>query len=153
MKELSAEDKELLLKDLCAKLPYGVRIWHKYYPDKVTKKFATSIRLADTKLALSNKLNEEGDWYPIEESGEILIKPYLRPMSSMTEEECDMVEEILGDKCIFDFMGNGDIILKQGQFSQNDLAKLYSYYNSIHVDYHNLIPKGLAIDATNLNIY
>ena len=68
-------------------------------------------------------------------------------MSSMTEEECDMVEEILGDKCIFDFMSNGDIVLKQGQFSQNKLAKLYDYYASIHVDYRGLIQKGLALEA------
>jgi hypothetical protein len=86
---MTQEDKGLLLKDLCARLPYGVKVWYKYYPTNITKKFATSIRLADDKLALSRKLSKEGDWYPIEEAGEILIKPYLRPMSSMTDEESE----------------------------------------------------------------
>ena len=137
MKELSAEDKELLLKDLCAKLPYGVRIWHKYYPDKVTKKFATSIRLADTKLALSNKLNEEGDWYPIEESGEILIKPYLRPMSSMTEEE--RAERI------------GLLYELEGHINEDVTYKYQDWLNKHHFDYRGLIPMGLAIAVTKEN--
>ena len=86
---MTQEEKELLLKDLSARLPYGVKVWYKYYPANITEKFATSIRLVDDKLALSSKLNKEGNWYLIEEAGEILIKPYLRPLSSMTEEEFD----------------------------------------------------------------
>ena len=84
---MTQEDKELLLKDLCARLPYGVKVWYKYYSADVTAKFATSIRLVDGKIALSSKFNREGAWYLVEEANELLIKPYLRPMSSMTEEE------------------------------------------------------------------
>ena len=68
-------------------------------------------------------------------------------MYSMTEEEMNKIEEILGDKCIFDFMGNGDVSLHQGNFTQNILSKLYDFYNSIYVDYRGLISKGLAIEA------
>lgn len=129
---MNQEDKELLFKDLCSRLLYGVKItWNGKYSLTVTPHIYCAIA------------NE----YKIDN----LPKLLLRPMSSMTEEECDMVEEILGDKCIFDFMGNGDIILKQGQFSQNKLAKLYDYYNLIHVDYRGLIPKGLAIAVTEEN--
>ena len=141
---MKQEEEQLLLRDLCARLPYGVKI--------STPELWTS----EKKIEVLNEIFKGDDGlYRVNDSGMLIeyIKPYLRPMSNMTEEECDMVEEILGDKCIFDFMCNGDIILKQGQFSQNKLAKLYDYYNSIHVDYHNLIPKGLAIDAANLNIY
>ena len=137
---MTKEDKGLLLKDLSARLPYGVKCHFKYgsAEDDIT------LSCIDNNVA-----RFEYGWYgsfhvSIDAD---YIKPYLRPMSSMTEEECDMVEEILGDKCIFDFMSNGDIVLKQGQFSQNKLAKLYDYYTSIHIDYRGLIPKGLALKA------
>ena len=122
---MTKEEKDLLLRDLCARLPYEVIL-----------------------VAPNGKITYQTDGNT---GAELLVeegfKPFLRPMSSMTEEECDIVEEILGDKCIFDFMSNGDIVLKQGQFSQNKLAKLYDYYTSIHVDYRGLIPMGLALEA------
>ena len=131
---MTKEDKQLLLRDLCARLPYRVHM-HTNSTD--------NIELLDIVRDIDY---EDQYWingyYYVED-----VRPYLRPMSSMTEEECDMVEEILGDKCIFDFMSNGDIVLKQGQFSQNKLAKLYDYYTSIHIDYRGLIPKGLALKA------
>ena len=134
---MTQEDKELLLKDISGRLPYGLIVQISLFRNDGIK--------SDIDL----------DPHVTENIWEIIDKyhalPYLRPMSSMTEEECDMVEEILGDKCIFDFMGNGDIVLKQGQFSQNKLAKLYDYYNSIHVDYRGLIEKGLAIAVTEEN--
>ena len=127
---MTQEEKDLVLQDLCPRLPYGVKI--------------------DRVLYGATTLNERHIESFRKGYDDILI-PYLRPMSSMTEEECDKVEEILGDKCIFDFMSNGDIVLKQGRFSQNKLAKLYDYYNSIHVDYRDMIPMGLAIEVTTDN--
>lgn len=132
---MTKENKELLFGDLCGRLPYKVKIELTWW----VMGEGTSINTTLETDHIEQLLNDE--------DGDTEIKPYLRLMSSMTEEECDMVEEILGDKCIFDFMCNGDIILKQGQFSQNKLAELYDYYNSIYMDYHNLIPKGLALEA------
>ena len=136
---MTQEDKELLLKDLCARLPYGI----KFKADD--EKYIREIHYIKDENVYIREYRNLPYWIDT-------IKPYLRPMSSMTEEECDMVEEILGDKCIFDFMSNGDIILKQGQFSQKKLAKLYDYYNSIHIDYRGLIPMGLALEASE-NMY
>ena len=139
---MTQEDKQLLLADLCARLPYGVICEY------------TSIQPGYelyNEIGVLESIQKDYQSYKFVIDGHSCgfsdFKPYLRPMSSMTEEECDMVEEILGDKCIFDFMSNGDIVLKQGQFSQNKLAKLYDYYASIHVDYRGLIPKGLALEA------
>ena len=131
---MTKEDKGLLLKDLSARLPYDTIV-------SVAEGGVDGIKWNKVTLNfyLLHQIEEEDGWE--------FVKPYLRPLSSMTEEECDMVEEILGDKCIFDFMSNGDIVLKQGQFSQNKLAKLYDYYTSIHIDYRGLIPKGLALKA------
>ena len=142
---MTQEERYLLLKDLCGRLPYRVFCnMGLDYPLPLQRLFVDKLD------GILLDFYEDGKDYQVCLSE---VKPYLRPMSDMTEEECDMVEEILGNKCIFDFMGNGDIILKQGQFSQNKLSKLYDYYNSIHVDYRNLINKNLAIDCTNLNIY
>ena len=136
---MTQEEKQLLLADLCARLPYGVKV-KTPYNDAILRGIVDR-KGVKTTIDYTDIVTDK-QTYPIR-----YIKPYLRPMSSMAEEECDMVEEILGDKCIFDFMSNGDIVLKQGQFSQNKLAKLYDYYTSIHVDYRGLIPKGLALEA------
>lgn len=67
--------------------------------------------------------------YPISE-----VKPYLFPRSSMTKEQ-----QIGLNK----FVDNGI----------NSENILYDWYNKNHFDYRGLIERGLAIDATNLNIY
>lgn len=124
-------------------LPYGLKVWYKYYSENVTEKFATSIRLVDEKIALSSNFNREGDWYPIEEANELLIKPYLRPMSSMTEEE---------EK---EFNGQ---MYKAKPYSDGKSYNVYevigldiNYLNAHHFDYFGLIPKGLALEVTEEN--
>lgn len=129
------EDKELLLRDLCSRLPYGVKVWYKYETWN-SKKFVTSIRLVDKKIALSSKFNKEGDWFSIEEAGEILIKPYLRPMDDMTEEEINIMWEIY-----------------ENNPCSEDSSTITELLNEWHIDHHHLIEKGLAIDCTGLNIY
>ena len=123
---MTQEYKELLLKDLCARLPYGV-------------KFMCNKNIYTTK-GLDLIVTDEGDWEyavtakdtaPIEID---FIKPYLFPLSSMTEEQqMDLTK----------FVANGI----QGE------NILYDWYNKNHFDYRGLIPMRLAIDATNLNIY
>ena len=129
---MAQENKQLLLVDLCGRLPYGAKVWYKYYPDNVIEKFATSIRLVDGKIALSSKFNREGDWYPVEEANELLIKPYLRPMSSMTEDERKEYAKLL-------FADIGGVY--------EAYYKALDYLHSIHVDYRGLIEKGLALIA------
>jgi len=142
---MTQEDKELLLKDISARSPYGVIVGYSTKDNPNTLDKIGRVIYVDIRFGMIQIQVEYGISYGLSPSE--FIKPYLRPMSSMTEEECDVVEEILGNKCIFDFMSNGDIIIKQGQFSQNKLAKLYDYYNLIHVDYRGLIDKGLALEA------
>lgn len=150
---MKQEDKELLFKDLCARLPYGVKVWYKYYSDNVTSKFATSIRLVDGKIALSSKFNREGDWYPIEEANELLIKPYLRPMSSMTEEE----KNYINYKWDADEYGNMMAFSSyEGGVSEIELADIVGFQDWLNknmFDYRGLIEKNLALDCTGLHIY
>ena len=64
---MTTEEKELLLKDLCARLPYGIMVKDRNGIHKLT---VGNTEFTD--LFYSNKCN---------------IKPYLRPMSSMIEKE------------------------------------------------------------------
>ena len=128
------EGKDLLLKDICGRLPYGVRVWYKY-ETWISKKFATSIRLADEKIALSSKFNKEGDWFSVEEAGEILIKPYLRPLSNMTEEEYNELRKISSDYGLAPF---------EDIHNWTPNYNLIDWLNRKMFDFRGLIPKGLA---------
>ena len=127
---MNKEDKELLLKDLCARLPYGV-------------KFACNKNVYTAK-GLDLIVTDEGDWeYAVTAKGiapiEIdFIKPYIFPMSSMTEEQKNEYQYIT------------ERWMNDSSYSISDSI---DWLNKNHFDYRGLIEKGLAIDATNLNIY
>lgn len=122
--DMTQEDKNLLLKDLCTRLPYVV----KYKANILGRE-----NCIETMVAISYRKSKErgyegifidaesGGWDSIND-----IKLYLRPMSSMTEEE---------------------------QTKHYYLRNLHSdweaqdFLNSIHVDYRGLIWKGLALEA------
>lgn len=131
---MTQEEKDLLLKDLCARLPYGVKITC----NKKNNYTAKGIDLIVT---------DEGDWeYAITAKGikpvEIdFIKPYLFPLSSMTEEQTFDFDEvqIKNHKSTYPTLSECSAIIDWG----------YKH----HFDVNNLIEKGLAIDATGKNIY
>ena len=116
---MTQEDKQLLIKDLCARLPYGVIIRRSYTNSYV-----------DFKL---HKISDEriNDLEKIEE-----CKPYLRPMSSMTDEEEARYNLI---------QGIGHWTADDGKLS--DYADAIDWLNEHHFDYHGLIEKGLALEA------
>ena len=111
---MKPEEKDLLLKDLCARLPYGVKA-----NSRDGKKTITI-----TPIGIANFM-----------SGAIyIIKPYLRPLSSMTEEE----KVKLSLSQIYAFA------------HYNEIAKI-DWLNAHHFDYRGLIDKGLAIEVTEEN--
>lgn len=127
---MTQEDKDLRLKDLCARLPYGVKV--EIYKDEPPYK----IKGYDGKDFLS----DSGWDYLIEQ-----CKPYLFPLSSMTEEQGKELEEI--DPEFYSLIcGNGDIYVSMD-------VRGYEWLNKNHFDYRGLIEKGLAIDATGKDIY
>ena len=122
---MTQEDKELLLKDLCARLPYKV---YAQIPDEYGG-HTSAIESIDIDGFVKDF---EGTLTEIEN-----IKPYLFPLSSMTDEQ----EEEYNDLNCYEL----------GCFPHTEEALDYLIKN--HFDYRGLIEKGLAIDATNLNIY
>ena len=129
---MTQEDKELLLKDLCARLPYGVKA--SYYGAEEERETWDEIG-----CITFDGYVEIGQYSLSIES----IKPYLFPMSSMTDEEWEDYQKIR----MIDWV-HGDI---NGTFINAGL--IVDWLNAHHFDYRGLIEKGLAIDATNLNVY
>ena len=113
---MTQEDKELLLKDLSGRLPYGVKL--RYIEDCVVKK-------------VSHTITMDTVWLEHVIYGDVDIKPYLRPMSSMTEEEWKEYNQTIGKS--FSFTDEVD------------------WLNEHHFDYRGLIEKGLAIEVTEEN--
>lgn len=132
------EKKEQLLRDLTARLPYRVVVdyahnalaLHKGHYLKSGTKNILTCHLLD--VFISPRQNEEGEY----------IKPYLFPLSSMTEEQ----KVIYGDLCY-------DVIRSSPEYTQSKLNDLYDWLNKNYLDYRGLIPMGMAIDATGLNLY
>ena len=133
---MTSKEKELLLKDLCARLPYGVKI--ELMP--VTRGKCTTL----TPIILRD--------YFISDNVNYL--PYLRPISSMTEDEMDRLFDILRidkDGKDEDWIKINDVygikfFFPTGKWIE-DVAEAYAYLYSIHIDFRGLIRKGLAIEA------
>lgn len=138
---MTKEQKELLLKDLCSRLPYKVKVQDTYY-----KSFEpAAIWLLDLN-AQKVRIFADEDWQSIE-----YIRPYLFPLSSITEEQWKEITDIQIKESLKSIDSNNDY-MSNPLFSIGDLKTLdWCYAN--HIDYRGLIPMGLAKDATGLNIY
>lgn len=123
---MKQDDKELLLKDLCSRLPYHTRV----------------------KVWLKDGTTEEGPLDLEHNYGDVLrdafyyneivkIKPYLFPLSSMTDEQEEEYNNLNG--------------YEKGLFPHTEEALDYLIKNNF--DLRGLIEKSLALDATNLGIY
>jgi hypothetical protein len=121
---MTQEQKSLLLKDLCARLPYGVKCV--YYDNCVYEQYDGTI------IGIQNDTYFVIDDVCIDVEN---VKPYLIPLSSMTEKQKKEEYEI----CKYYLNGYE--------------SKLIDFYHKNHLDYRGLIPMGLAIDPTGQNIY
>ena len=128
---MTSEDRELLLKDLGGRLPYGVKIL-----DIAANVVGKLFLISTTDTVQYGTVDDTGIQTLYN------IKPYLRPMSSMTEEE----------QRTLDSMCNGvEMVSRLSGLKMFD--KAFNWLNENHFDYRGLIDDGLAIDATGLNIY
>ena len=116
---MTNEEKQLLLKDLCARLPYGVMC-----------QMEDEIRFIGEKSPYYDYILSERHIELLKRHKDFNIKPYLRPMSSMTEEEDKIYTEISMRFC-------GPLAAKT----------MIDWCNANHFDYRGLIEKGLALEA------
>lgn len=142
---MTAEDKELLIRDICARLPYGLKA--KYYDPEAER--TTWDEINDVYNSTSYNHTEVG----IGQYGlnVVEVKPYLFPLSSITDEQKSYINGRWGINEDFDF----EIDPNWGEYFVDlyDAVDYINWLNENHFDYRGLIEKGLAIDATNKNIY
>ena len=133
---MTQQDKELLIKDLCARLPYGVKV-----------KLGDNPNIFDLEYRIMFAVMY-GDSDKLEDILDITnIKPYLFPLSSMTERQCYELSSIRSSfQDCWKYIKT-PIPLSICNFEQID------FFHKNHLDYRGLIPLGLAIDATGKNIY
>ena len=143
---MTQEEKDLLIKDLCARLPYGVKI-----DNMGMACILTSINNKYRIIVESDEVDKNSnfnlaklDILEIEDA-----KPYLFPISSMTDEQYDE---------LYNYCYEAE--REASKFSNGGLKIIYNYelvkidwLNQNHFDWRGLIPMGLAKDATGLNIY
>ena len=124
---MTQKDKELLYKDLSARLPYRVKV------NEAVQGDFTLIGLIKERAFTTCETEGCHNDFPIE-----CIKPYLFPFSSVTEEQKKEYQYII-ERWMYD--------------SSYSISDITDWLNKNHFDYRGLIEKGLAIDATGLNIY
>lgn len=116
---MTEQDKQLLLKDLCARLPYGLKVELTKYKQKC---HLCGIDGEDLYL------NIDSDPFSLRDFD---IKPYLRPMSSMTDEENKYYNKLTE-------------LVRDGEAYEYEVT---DWLNAHHFDYRGLIPMGLALEA------
>lgn len=119
---MTQKEKQLLIIDLCARLPYELNGLHR---GKVQ-------RLLIIDSFGSYQVNDYATWFHLDS---VPFKPYLRPMSSMTKEEADEFEKISNE------------LLENGE-STEIWDTVVDWLNEHHFDHRGLIPMGLALEAS-----
>lgn len=142
---MTQEDKELLIRDISARLPYGVKV--KFTIDENIERNGDIIHVIDGEYSyVCNKktiITYDNIKYVYNGFFDD-VKPYLFPLSSMTEEQIKEFDQLieLELKVINDEIDRTQVT-----------AFEIDFYNKHHLDWRGLIEKGLALDATGLNIY
>ena len=143
---MTKEDKDLLFKEICARLPYGIlaECGTDYdFQNNITetvKLLSLDIDIEICRIKVGNYLFN----ISLDE-----IKPYLRPMSSMTEEERLDLSKLTNEQFKFYLYTNIPQILCCGgsQYNYLDGLSIIDWLNAHHFDYRGLIEKGLALEA------
>lgn len=128
---MTTEEKQLLLRDLCARLPYGVKIYSDIGGDN------TLLGIYGDRVFTTCEEPDKHNDYPLD-----CVKPYLRPMSTMTKEE---KEEVRRRFC---YEWEESIMELYYSIEIRDVDCFIDWLNAHHFDYRGLIEKGLAIEAT-----
>lgn len=150
---MTREQKDLLLKDLCSRLPYKVivdysyNVFDVYNGNHVFHDSKCNLTCSLLDVFISTRQNEKTEY----------IKPYLFPLSSMTDDQfCDFYCRFVENKTDYkDFKKHyfDGCLWNEVLTTIDDCGDIIDWFNKYHFDYRGFIDKGLAIDATGLDIY
>ena len=150
---MNEDDKKIVLTDICGRLPYNVWVQiHDTFPYtrlpyktvELNIKSFTKLITGVTEDRLLKRILKERPEY-------LEVKPYLRPLSSMTDEELKDLQKYSGleyDQLFVNEYGNNswlDFYLEE--IPSEVLILVFDWLNSHHFDYRHLIEKGLALEA------
>lgn len=145
---MTQEEKNLLKIDLCCRLPYNVKVHAKYTELGETVELDGIVKMIDANgvVGIEVMYDTSSSFICVDIDN---VKPYLFPLSSMTEEQFNEM---------YNYCYNAE--REASKFSNGELKIIYNYelfkfdyLNRNNYDYRGFIPTGLANDATNLNIY
>lgn len=143
---MTQEDKKLLLTDLCARLPYGVMILHE---DMEGRKVTAKLAGYDGGIWCDYYIDNLCYHLKLHE-----FKPYLRSMSSMTEDEKRELQSFypgsFGGQWLDTEKGTIEIFECSSTITLylNDSQRIVDWLNKNMFDYRGLIPKGFALEAS-----
>lgn len=137
---MTQNEKNLLLKDLCCRLPYGVKVHAKYTELGETVELDGIVKMIDANgvVGIEVMYDTSSSFICVDIDD---VKPYLFPMSNMTEEqdkEYALLQTSAG---------------QEGFLYAWNCATMMQWLIENNFDYNGFIPKGLAKDASQLNIY
>lgn len=135
---MTTEDKQILLQDICARLPYGVNFKQS---DSSTIKMR-SVGFETKNVIPINLFFKKPDFYLFDNYGNLVLKPYLRPLSSMTEKEMSELRQ-WGSLCMTPDYCVEDV----GVYGAIHSIPVIDWLNAHHFDYRGMIEKGLALPA------
>ena len=148
---MTQEEKDLILKDLCGRLSYGVKLRNTTMEDptdigSIVRLYSINLDEYYCKIAFYTYegkalcVSNEGNLFKVgnRDVDFLRYKPYLFPMSSMTEEQRKEWQSFM---------------IKDSYGILYHTIESYDYLNKNHFDFRGLIERGFAINATNLNIY
>lgn len=138
---MTEENKELLLKDISARLPYGVKAYVKNWSNFKTYEDVYVVKSTFPSLNEVHVQSEIGSLDVLIGYYDYEFKPYLFPMSYIDDNEKLFAEYIT------------TLTYDSNTHSAAPTIKTFDFYNKYHIDYRGLIEKGIALDATDKNIY
>ena len=143
---MTQENKKLLIKDICARLPYGVKV------SKVVGEWTSEPRPIRS-INLNNIIVEDGEFEDGTPDIDVWdyedFKPYLYPLSSITREQERELSKLgvsYGEYAIHDDIRGLGIMVDEAYI-------FFEFCYKHHIDFLDLIPMGLALDATGKNVY
>ena len=125
---MTQEERQLLLKDICARLPYRV-ICDMWFEENESDKITEVLKCGGLMRLMNSEFN-------------FIAKPYLRPLSSMTEEECITLSKLRSCETDAWKYIKTPIPLYIANIEQFD------FFHRHHLDWRGLIHKGLALEAS-----
>lgn len=149
---MTQQDKELLIKDLCARLPYGVKVMTPDIDRGNVNKFESGIYTLDS-------IDTRGHIEVYEEDMGLIYAPYIKPILFPLSAINQKIEVNGKKRCItkkinnysysIDYLGRIDVE-KIYYLHLNEYLEIIALFNRYHIDYRDLIGKGLAISVFDL---